>query len=120
MDRRPSAAASSLNVNEIPSIWLPDFDDLEDFKLTEAQEKERFGASVTESDVDKATCIATRVPEKTRRQTAWAISVRLSQLQCSARGEAALICFRGPPPGWSSLPRQDIVQDSHWYTAILA
>ena len=66
-------AASSLNVNEIPSNWLPDFDNLEDFKLTEAQEIDRFGAPVTESDVNKA--IAACVPEKTRRQTAWATSL---------------------------------------------
>ena len=86
---RPSAAASSLNVNKIPSTWLPDFDGLEGFKLTEAQEKERFGVSVTESNVDKA--IAARVLEKTRRQTAWATSVRLSQLvQCVWRSSADL------------------------------
>ena len=65
---RPSVVASSLYVNEIPLTWLLDFDDLKDFKLTKAQEKERFGAPVTESNVDKA--IAACVPEKTWGQTA--------------------------------------------------
>ena len=76
-------------MNEIPSTWLLGFDDLKDFKLTEAQEKERFGTPVTnhESDVDKA--IAARVPEKPRRQTAWGRPlVFVFRSWCSAHGEA--------------------------------
>ena len=60
-----------------------DFDDREDFQLTKAQQNERFGVPVSDADVDRA--IAERVPEKTRRQTAWAVSVFPSW--CVARGE---------------------------------
>lgn len=60
-----------------------DFDDREDFQLTKAQQNERFGVPVSDADVDRA--IAERFPEKTRRQTAWAVSV--FQSWCVARGE---------------------------------
>ena len=60
-----------------------DFDDKEDFQLMKAQQNERFGVPVSDADVDRA--IAERVPEKTRRQTAWAVSV--FQSWCVARGE---------------------------------
>ena len=66
--------------SDLPSV---DLDDREDFQLTKVQQNERFGLPVSDADVDRA--IAERVPEKTRRQTTWAMSV--FQSWCSARGE---------------------------------
>ena len=53
-----------------------DLDDSEDFLLTNAQQNERFGLAVSDADV---------IPEKTRRQTSWTMS--LFQSWCNARGE---------------------------------
>ena len=60
-----------------------DFDDCEDFRLSRDQQLLRFGLPKSSDDVDRA--IAARVPEKTRRQTSWAMSVFGSW--CEARRE---------------------------------
>ena len=70
---------------DLPAIDFAaiDLDDAEDFQLSKAQQKARFGVPLNDDDVDRA--IASRIPEKTRRQTSWAFSVFRSW--CHARGE---------------------------------
>ena len=70
---------------DLPAIDFAaiDLDDAEDFQLSKAQQKARFGVALNDDDVDRA--IASRIPEKTRRQTSWAFSVFRSW--CHARGE---------------------------------
>ena len=52
---------------------MHDFDDKEDFALSNAENLERFGPAISEEAIDQA--IRERVPEKTRKATAWAMSV---------------------------------------------
>lgn len=57
-----------------PLDWaLTDLDDFEDFQMTKREQSARFGKAVSARDIDQA--IAERIPEKTRRQTAWSMSV---------------------------------------------
>ena len=50
-----------------------DFDDRKDFALSKTESLERFGPAISEEAIDQA--IRERVPEKTRKTTAWAMSV---------------------------------------------
>ena len=58
-----------------------DLDDAEDFQLTNSELINRFGPATSEREVSQA--ISARVPDKTRRQSSWAISVFHSW--CTAR-----------------------------------
>ena len=55
------------------SEWSPDVDDLEDFSLTPRQEADRFGKPLEESQM--RTLLDSRIPENTRRNTSWSVSV---------------------------------------------
>lgn len=65
------------------ALMPEDLDDAEDFQLTKSELINRFGPATSERDVSQA--IAARVPDKTRKQSSWAISVFHSW--CTAREE---------------------------------
>ena len=111
--------------SDLPGV---DFDNREDFQLTKVQQNERFGLPVSDADVDRA--IAERVPEKTRRQTTWAVC--LSELvQCTWRAERRSgygcrylaaktlpIPTGGTSTRWSALPSKDSLQYRCRYSAL--
>ena len=107
------------------SEWSPDVDDFDDFSLTPRQEGDRFGKPLEESQM--RTLLDSRIPENTRRNTSWSLSVfqawwkfrqersykplpALGAIHGRVRQHACIFHRRGDKPTWERLSSQHLAQ----------